>query len=201
VLGIATRVLRVRLARPADETPRATAPDDLIDFVAYTREFLVAGLIAMRASRMTDLLNEIDELELSEPVVQSLSDGTVCDTDRLVIRRSDLIAVKAGDPRGNPARRHPTGRVAVGAASGNTLMHGELHIRRGGDAVADLGRRPAMIPLTEATIWFSVAGEQRIDAAATLIVNRDVADWMKPTTEDALVALIDQYRSPEGHDD
>jgi hypothetical protein len=197
VLAIATRVLRVGFARPSDDAPRALPPDDLIDFVAYTREFLVAGLIAMRADRMTDLLNAVDELELSDPVVQWLADGSVRGSDRLSIRRSELIAVKAGDPRGNPARRHPTGRVSVGAGSGTTLMHGHLHVRRGGDAATDLGRRPAMIPLTDATIRFTVGGEARVDAAETLIVNRDAADWMRPTTEEAMVALVHQYRSAE----
>jgi hypothetical protein len=195
VLGIATRVLRVGFARPTDGAPPAAQSDDLSDFVAYTREFLVAGLIAMRADRMTDLLNAVDELELLDPVVQWVSDGTVRGSDRLSIERSELIAVKAGDPRGNPARRHPTGRVTVGAGSGRTLMHGCLHVRRGGNAASELGRRPAMIPLTDATIRFNMAGEARTDAAETLIVNRDVVDWMKPTTDEALMALIDQYRT------
>jgi hypothetical protein len=201
VLAIATRVLRVGFTRSADETPRAAAPDDLIDFVAYTRDFLVAGLIVMRADRMTDLLNAVDELELSDLIVQWRSDGSVRGSDRLSIQRSELIAVKAGEPRGNAARRHPTGRVTVGAGSGTTLMHGDLHVRRGGYAAADLARRPAMIPLTDATIRFSVAGEPRVDAAQTLIVNRDAADWINPTTEDALMGLIHQYRSAQlGHE-
>jgi hypothetical protein len=201
VLAIATRVLRVGFARSADETARAAAPDDAIDFVAYTRDFLVAGLIVMRADRMTDLLNAVDELELSDPIVQWRSDGSVRGSERLSIQRSALIAVKAGEPRGNMARRHPTGRVTVGAGSGTTLMDGDLHVRRGGNAAADLARRPAMIPLTDATIRFSVAGEPRVDAAQTLIVNRDAADWIMPTTEDALMGLIHQYRSAQlGHE-
>ena len=76
-----------------------------------------------------------------------------------------------------------------------TARAGCLHVRRGGNAASELGRRPAMIPLTDATIRFNMAGEALADAAETRIVNRDVVDWVKPTTDEALMALIDQYRT------
>jgi hypothetical protein len=195
VIGLATRVLRVQFARLPDDTVLATPTEDLIEFVAYTREFLVAALLAMRADRMTDLLNAVDELELHDTLVQWLHDGALRGAETLSIERVALVAVKANAPRGNPARRHPTGRVSVAAGCGPLLMHGDLHVRRGGDARADLGRRPPMIPLTDATIRFSLGGKHRVDHAETLIVNRDVVDWMQPATDEDLVRLTDQYRS------
>jgi hypothetical protein len=198
MLGLATRVLRVQFARPADERSSAATSQDLTEFVAYTREFLVAGLLTMTAHRMTDLLNDVDEVEVGDTVVQWLGDGAVRGAETLSIERSALVAVKADAPRGNPARRHPTRCVAVAAGCGAFLMHGDLHIRRGADARADLGRRPPMIPLTNATIRFRLGGELQVQQSTTLIDNRDVVDWMVPTTEEELLRLTGQYQAAEG---
>ena len=40
-----------------------------------------------------------------------------------------------------------------------------------------------MIPLTDASISYQVAGEWRRDDASTLIINRDTADWIRPARE------------------
>ena len=193
MLGLATRVLRVQFAPP--EHAKAVATDDVTEFVAYTTEFIVAGLVAMRADRMTDLLNAVDALEVSDSVVQWLGDGSVRGTDILSIERSSLVAVKADAPRGNPARRQHTRRVTVAAGDASFLVYGDLHIRRGGDARADLGRRPPMIPLTDATIRFRLGGDQLAHHADTLIVNRDVMDWMKPVSEEDVYRLSERYQS------
>jgi hypothetical protein len=68
-------------------------------------------------------------------------------------------------------------------------MHGYMHGRPGADPMIHLGRRPPMIPLTDATIAYETAhGFQREDAS-TLIINRDVADWIRPAREDELARL------------
>jgi hypothetical protein len=49
----------------------------------------------------------------------------------------------------------------------------------GGLPLAAIGRRPALIPLTRATIAFNdYRGVQARDVD-TLIVNRDLADWVR----------------------
>jgi hypothetical protein len=187
-----TRILRLEV--PAGETaPRVEASDpQRLDFLAYAPEFLIAGLLPLDAHRMTDLLNATDELELLDPLVQWLADGRVLGKESMSIPRSTLVAVKAGSPRGDQARRHPTRQVAVGAGCGRYLMHGYLHVRRGGDPAIDLGRRPPMIPLTDATIHFSVGRDDRVDEAETLIVNRDIVDWIRPLSEEDFAPLVDR---------
>ena len=56
-----------------------------------------------------------------------------------------------------------------------------------------LGRRPAMIPLTDATIAYDTPDGWRNDAAATLIINRDTADWMRLAKEDELARLSREW--------
>jgi hypothetical protein len=187
-----TRILRLEApAREIKTGPGGPDPQHL-ELLAYAPEFLLAGLLPLDAHRMTDLLNASDELELIDPLVQWLADGRVLGKESMSIPRSALVAVKAGSPRGDQARRHPTRQVAVGAGSGMYLMHGYLHVRRGGDPAIDLGRRPPVIPLTDATIRFAVGRDDRIDEADTLIVNRDVVDWIRPLSEEEFAPLVDR---------
>src|SRR4051812_12405285 len=110
----ATRVLRLRFV-PNTSTP--PAPEDrAIEFVAYGRECLLTGLLRLDADRLSDLLNTSDELDLIDVLALGLDGGTA-DADRVIIPRSELLAVKAGDPRGSLSRRVPTRQVAVAAAA------------------------------------------------------------------------------------
>lgn len=186
----ATRVLRLRFV-PVNAT--VEGPDDfVIDFVAFCREHLLAGSLRLDADRLTDLLNRTDELELIEVLALGLDGGTA-EADRVVVPRSELLAVKAGAPRGNARRRIRTRQVAVGAAAGPYAMHGYIHGRPGADPMIHLGRRPPMVPLTDATIAYETANGFRREDASTLIINRDVADWIRPAREDELARLGRQW--------
>jgi hypothetical protein len=188
VLSTATRVLRLTFV-PAHPSATSVEEPPLIDFVAYASECLLAGLLRLDADRLTDMLNTTDELELIDVVALGF-DGRIVESDRVVVPRSELVAVKAGDPRGRPSRRHRTRQVAVAAGAGPYVMHGFVHGRPGADPMVHIGRRPPMIPLTDATIAYDRREGRRHDAASTLIVNRDIADWIRLAREDELPRLI-----------
>jgi hypothetical protein len=173
VLTAATRVLRLKCV--SQRAPVEKRDEGLlIDFVAYGHECMLSGLLRLEADRLTDLLNASDELDLVDVVGFGL-DGGVAEADRVAIPRSELVAVKAGEPRGRPSLRRPTRQVAVTAAAGRYVMHGYVHGRPGADPMIHLGRRPPMIPLTDATIAYDTTDGWRHEDASTLIVNRDTA--------------------------
>lgn len=183
----ATRILR--LAFEPTATPAPTPDDEpLTDFVAYAGESMLAGLLRLEAHRLTDLLNRSDELELVEVLCLGL-DGGVTEADRVVVDRAALVAVKAGDPRGSAMLRQHTRQVAVTAGAGRYLMHGYIHGRPGADPMIHIGRRPPMVPLTDATIVYETAKGRQSDHASTLIINRDAADWIRPA-RDADLATV-----------
>jgi len=191
IVAAATRVLRLTFVR---ERPAGTPADDrpVIEFVAYGHECLLAGLLRLDADRLTDLLNESDELDLVDVVSLGL-DGGVVDAHHATLPRAQLVAVKAGAPRGRASLRRPTRQVAVTASAGRYLMYGYMHSRPGADPMIDVGRRPSMIPLTDATIAYRTpTGWQRHDAA-TLIINRDAADYIRLAKEDELARLLRQW--------
>jgi hypothetical protein len=187
MLSAATRVLRLAF-EPTNAREPIPADPTVIEFVAYARDSLLTGSLRLDADRLTDLLNASDELDLVNAVWVAL-DGRTVQAEDAIVPRSDLVAVKAGDPRGNPAYRHHTRQFAVTAGAGNYVMHGFIHGRPGADPMIHLGRRPPMIPLTDATIIYETADGWHRDEAATLIVNRDVADWLRPAKEDELQRL------------
>jgi hypothetical protein len=55
-----------------------------------------------------------------------------------------------------------------------------------------------MIPLTDATIAYDTAEGWRHEAASTLIVNRDTADWIRLAKEDELPRLVEQWAPRRG---
>ena len=188
LMTVATRVLRLRFV---PKTPPTTSSDEgqTIEFMAYGHETVLAGWIQLDADRLTDLLNATDELELVD-VVCLESDGRVVDVEHAVIPRSELVAVKAGDPRGRPSLRRRTRQTAVAAEAGRYRIHGYLHARPGADPMIDLGRRPLMLPLTDATIVYETDDGWRRDRAATLILNRDAADSVRLARADELDRLL-----------
>jgi hypothetical protein len=179
MLGAATRVLRLSFSRPevneADDVPR-------LEFVAYAADRLLVGSIQLEADRLTDLLNACDELELVDITWLGLH-GQIGETSSATITRSELLVVKAGLPRGNPARRHRTRQAPVVTAIGPYLVYGYLHSRPGSDPLVDLGRRAPMVPLTDASICYERNGKLHREDASTFIVNRDRADSIRRARE------------------
>lgn len=193
----ATRILRLVFTRPISAEPADAAGDRQTEFVAYAADRLLAGLIDLRADRLTDLLNGVDEVELIDVVVQRLDDGQLSEVDRVVLARADLLAVRADEPRGNPARRQRTRAHPIAAGLEQYFVHGYLHARPGADPMITLGRRPSMIPVTDGIVRYSFHGEPRRDGATTLILNRDRVDWLQPMTEEDALRLSDSLWSRE----
>jgi hypothetical protein len=72
-------------------------------------------------------------------------------------------------------------------------MHGYVHGRPGADPMLHIGRRPPMIPLTDAMIAYDTLDGWRHDEASTLIVNRDTADYIRLGREDERARLARQW--------
>lgn len=158
-----------------------------IRFAAYVANRRVFGWIRLEEDRLTDLLNAHEELHLVDVGLESLPNGWPGTIDEVVIRRRDLIAVQASGPRGDLARRQATRAHPVAVQSGNYLICGYLHVPPGIEPLSSARTRPAMIPLTDATIEYWVQGKREHQATGTIIVNRDAMDSIRVVTHEDLI--------------
>jgi len=154
-----------------------------IHFVGYAGDCRVSGLLDLTRERMTETLNGMDVIPLHGVVLESLDDGRRVAIDELELSRDELYAVEARGPSGT--RRIHTVRQRIQVQLGPYTVLGELHVRPGADPLASVVRRPAMVPLTRATIAYVSGGQLQMHDAGTLLVNRCLADWVEAAEEHA----------------
>lgn len=157
-----------------------------VEFVAYTEDCLIVGRIHLQADRLSDMLNAHEEFTLRDVMVQGLADGRSVRAAEVPVARSELVAVLADRPRGDPARRTHTLVFPVAVQSGAYLVRGYLHSRPGAEPLASARRRGPMIPLTDASIEYALGGVPQMASSRTIVVNRDLADWMRLVGEHEL---------------
>lgn len=186
--------LRLRFSQsPAasddDSDGRLAGSDEFlpeVEFVAYADDCRLFGHLRLSGDRLTDMLDLYDELVLVDVLAESLSDGQVVETTEIVVTRDELLAVEATGPRGNGDRRVRTREHPMRLQAGPYRVQGYVHAQPGVDPLASVGRRGAMVPLTNAWIEFSSGGVSRLRKATTLLVNRDHAAWIAPLPHEDL---------------
>jgi hypothetical protein len=136
--------------------------------------------MALTASRVTDLLNDGTEFELVNTFLQALDDSHGLQIRTVVVRRGEIFAVGVTGPRGDPTRRTRTRQIPVELRVGRYDVSGNIHVIPGTDPIIGFRRRRVMVPLTEATIEFDTPDGGRLARFGTILVNRDLTDWIAP---------------------
>lgn len=163
--------------------PYEHAPE--VEFVAYAEDCRLFGHVRLAAERLTDLLNEHDQLELVDVAMEGL-DGRIVEVRTIVVGRDELLAVHASGPRGIRNRRLRTRPHPVAVQTGPFHVRGHLHAMPTADPFAALRRRPPFVPLTDGSIAYTVAGAPVIRRSETIIVNRELWDWIAPVTDEEI---------------
>jgi hypothetical protein len=192
------RRLCLVLERASEEIhePEFVADAPLVDFDAFALGHRVYGWVRLDADRLTDLLNSHREMLLLNVLVENLADGTTVTADEAIVRREDLVAVRASGPRGSATRRQPTQPHPVLVTSGPYLVGGHLHAAPGSNPMERVRRADTMIPLTDAWISYRSGGEARRQRMETIIVNRELASRIEPVTEDELAGAAPAAGAP-----
>jgi len=171
----------------------------LVDFTGFAGDCLLSGRLDLRADRLTDQLNAEPEIHLIDVTLEGLLDGRQVITPTFAIRRAELCAVKAGPPRGSRLLRAPTESHRLQAQLGPYTVLGRLHAPPGTEAMASLEGREVMVPLTDATIAYLIGGLLEVRDCPTLIINRELASWLRDAEADPIgpLALVPTTSSPE----
>lgn len=85
-------------------------------------------------------------------------------------------------PRGDPTRRTRTRPIPVELRLGRYDINGSIHAIPGTDPIIGFRRRRMMVPLTEATIEFDSPDGRELSRFGTILVNRDLTDWIAPAS-------------------
>ncbi len=151
----------------------------LVAFRGYGIDFIVTGRVELRADRLTDLVNESETIELREVVLEGLHDLARVVVPDYSIRRDELLAVKVAGPRGARLWRVPTTRHRLQAQIGPYNVLGRLHTPSGDSVAHRLSSSGPMLPLTDATIAYVIGGILEVRDAATILINRELASWVR----------------------
>lgn len=169
--------LSLDLERRAEDIhePEFAAYAPLVRFEAFLSAQRLFGWVRLDANRLTDLLNAHDLVRLTNVLVEEHRDGRVVLSDETVIPRSEIIAVVARGPRGDPTRRLETNAHTVVIDSGVYQFGGLVHAPAGMGAEQRLRDGGPMVPLTEAWLRYRAGEQCRRDTGKTVIVNCESA--------------------------
>lgn len=170
-------------AVPEGGHPGAAVLYPMVDFVAFAEDCTLFGRIRLRAERLTDMLNDHEEVELVDVMVQSLAEPGVIEVKEVIVPRNELLLVNATGPRGDLTRRTRTRLTSVAVAIGPYTVRGNLHTVPFVDAMAALHRRSPMVPLTDAVLDYQMGGDWHRQRLGTLIVNRANIDHIIEAVE------------------
>jgi hypothetical protein len=170
--------------QPIDSSLVELGPE--IEFSAYAEDSRIFGHLRLAGERLTDMLNTVDKLLLVDVMVESLTDGHAFEAKELVISRDELLAVEASGPRGNPSRRVRVRPFPIGAKLGPYLVRGYVHVTPGADPVLAVRRKRSIVPLTDAAIEYQSGGIRIQRRSSTILFNRELADWILPTVDEAI---------------
>jgi hypothetical protein len=179
--------LVLRQPGPAGRAVGGEGAADLpeVDFVAYSTSERLSGRVRLDSARLTDMLNAHQEYVLVDALAERLPDGGSMVVHEILVARHELALVRAGGPRGDRTLRVPTTTHRLVLRTGRYLVAGRLHATAGDDPLAALRSRDPMVPLTDAAIMFRVGPDIVEEPGGTIVVNRDLVEWVREGALDA----------------
>lgn len=169
------------MERSAEEIhePEFAGYAPLVSFEAFLAERRVYGWVRLTADRLTDLVAAHESVRLVNVMIELLQERRTVTAEDTTLRRSELVAVVASGPRGEPSRRLATVTHRVLVQSGPYVIGGDLHAPPGVDPRDRVRDGGPMVPLTEAWLEHGWGGEVRRERIETIIVNRELVDRLE----------------------
>jgi hypothetical protein len=185
-LGI-TRRFRSNGQRPAGQLPVAPPSGPEVGFVAFAEDCRLRGRVRLTAARLTEMLNGSDPLALFDVDVDVLADGRTEQVGDLAVEREELCAVVVDGPRGDPSRRVHTRTTRVLIDVGPYHIGAELHGTPASEPMQTILRRPAFVPVTDATLTYRLGDQEVSEEIPALLVNRLLARSFSPAEKAHIV--------------
>jgi hypothetical protein len=163
-----------------------------IDFVGFADDCRVEGKVDLEDARLADMLNRYPTIMVRSATVTSTLDGHTQLLDELEISRDELDIVVASGPRGDPKRRLATKPSSVTMKLGPYSAEGFMHGPPTANVVSDIGRRQAMVALTDVVLEYEFSGEPVSEWHRTLLVNRQMAMSLRAVANPGIQPAVSQ---------
>jgi hypothetical protein len=157
----------------------------LVPFIGYSTGRRFIGYVECMGEQMADLLNRSESLVIREAFVESFDDDTITNLGDGELARSDLYAVETNVDRGARPRHAPGPRQRLQIQLGPYTALGVLQDGSGQMQLPWAHGDGPMLPLSDATLGYWTHGQTKLRDVGTLIVNRDLLDWVRASEGDA----------------
>jgi hypothetical protein len=157
----------------------------LIPFIGYALDRRFIGYVECAGERLTDLLNRTESVVIRDAYVENFADDTVVNLGDGEVDRSILYAIEASGGLGEGPRRINTVSQRLHVQIGPYSALGLLRAAPGQMPLPNLTSRAPMIPLSDATLGYATRGALTLRDVGTLLVNRDLLDWVRAGDDEA----------------
>ena len=156
-----------------------------VELIAFTADRRIRGAIPLADDRLSDMLNSVPRVVIRAAEVVDLVDGGPPQRDDLTLVVGSVMAVLSSGRRGVEARRRRTEarRARIGLL--RFVVSGSIHLPPGAapnlrsqNPSVVLAGRDLLVPFTDATITYDLAGDTISESAETILVNRAQATWI-----------------------
>jgi hypothetical protein len=156
-----------------------------VELTAFTADRRIRGAIPLADDRLSDMLNSVPRVVIRAAEVVDLVNGGPPQLADVTLVVGSVVAVLSSGRRGVEARRRRTDvhRARVGLL--RFVVSGSIHLAPGSGAdltshqpALVLAGRDLLVPFTDATITYDLAGDAVSESFETILVNRAHAVWI-----------------------
>ena len=157
----------------------------LTPFVGYSYGRRYVGQVDCGGDRLAQLINDDGSVMVHDAYVESFDDDTISHLGDVTLDRAILYAIELDCRREEQARRAGSERRRIHVRLGPYSALGLLPETAGQLPLPLFGSGGPMIRLSNATIGYTGAGVPQLRDVGSLIVNRELTDWVRACEDDA----------------
>lgn len=161
---------------------------DPVPVQLFEADRVATGTFCGARERISDTLNRVASVRLVDVTITDPKSQSASAVPASEVALDQVLVIIPGD-RPAAERRIWTQRRYVEIAMGEFAVFGDLHAPAAADPIANLHRRPAFVPLTDATIVVAATGAS-LAAAPAVIVNTAAATSIRDAGHDRILRSV-----------
>ena len=157
----------------------------LTPFIGYSIGRRFIGHVDCGGDRLAELLNGGNSLIVRDAFVETFDEDTITHLGDVTVDRSTLYAVEARGRRGEEVDGIHAERRRIHVSLGPYAALGLLPEAPDQMVLPLFDPNGPMIRLSDATLGYTSGGVPRLRDVNSLLVNRDLMDWVRACEDDA----------------